>query len=80
MLEGLQNLRFDRYQSAPFAGKPERYARLLNSNNGAYVYASKRYEIPFGWYANPLPSTCATAWMIMIAHRYDPFGYSGQPN
>jgi hypothetical protein len=45
-----------------------------------YVYASRRYAIPFGWYANPLPSTCATAWVLMLAAGFDPFGYGGAPN
>jgi hypothetical protein len=40
--------------------------------NGTYPYASKRYLIPFGWYANPLPSTCSTAWMVMVAGGFDP--------
>jgi hypothetical protein len=42
--------------------------------NGAYPYASKRYLIPFGWYANPLPSTCSAAWMVMVKRGFDPFG------
>jgi hypothetical protein len=45
-----------------------------------YLYASRRYHIPFGWVANPLPSTAATAWMIMLANSYDPFGYGGAAN
>jgi hypothetical protein len=41
------------------------------------LYASKRYAIPFGWFANPLPSTCATAWMIMEYYGYNPFTLGG---
>jgi hypothetical protein len=43
-----------------------------SSSTKPYLYASKRYLIPFGWYANPIPSTCATAWMIMVANSYNP--------
>jgi hypothetical protein len=36
--------------------------------------------IPFGWVANPLPSTCATVWALLLDARYDPFGFGGAPN
>ncbi len=87
MFEGMQTLRADRYAGSAFAGKPP--AQSINglwspaAGTGAplpYLYASRRYLIPFGWYANPLPSTCATAWALMVADRYDPFGYGGEPN
>jgi GT2 family glycosyltransferase len=45
-----------------------------------YLYSSRRYLIPFGWYGNPIPSTAASAWVILIADRFDPFGYAGRPN
>lgn len=63
-----------------FPGKPDSYNKLINQSLKPYLYASKRYFIPFGWYANPIPSTCATAWAIMLTDRYDPFGYAGKPN
>ncbi|MGC3981581.1 MAG: hypothetical protein QM808_09995 [Steroidobacteraceae bacterium] len=81
MLAGLQTLRFDGYLNSSFPGKPDNYAKLLEQVSGQrtqpYLYASRRYYIPFGWYANPLPSTCATAWAIMLADGYDPFVYGG---
>ena len=97
MLAGLGRLRLDAYRATPFAGKPPEYERLLPRQGATqpYVYASRRYAIPFGWYANPLPSTasgssrgttpplpstCATAWVIMLAAGFDPFGYGGVPN
>lgn len=43
---------------------------------GAYLYANQRYRIPFGWYANPLPSTCSTAWMVMVEQQFNPFAHS----
>jgi hypothetical protein len=79
MLAGLDTLRFDHYLQTSFPGKPADYDRLLSQNSTPYLYASRRYLIPFGWYANPLPSTCATAWAIMIHDRFDPFGYGGKP-
>jgi hypothetical protein len=80
MLEALPKLRIDNYLDANFIGKPANYAALIRQTSKPYLYASRRYLIPFGWYANPLPSTCATAWAIMLADRFDPFGYGGRPN
>ena len=81
MLAAVQRLRMDRYAAKGFPGAPSGYGQLLAvSDARPYLYASRRYLIPFGWYANPLPSTCATAWMIMVADHFDPFGYGGLPN
>ncbi len=80
MLTALATLRIDRYPSAGFPGTPPDYAALVSVKTKPYLYASTRYHIPFGWYANPLPSTASTAWMIMVADHYDPFGYAGAPN
>jgi len=73
MLTAMDTLRIDRYPGAGFIGTPKRYGQLFTLATKPYLYASKRYLIPFGWYANPIPSTCATAWMIMAANRYNPF-------
>jgi hypothetical protein len=78
MQSALKNLRLDAYTDAAFPGKPEAYGRLLSLPTRPYLYAGKRYLIPFGWYANPLPSTCATAWMIMVANEYNPFVPGGR--
>jgi hypothetical protein len=77
MLAALSKLRLDNYATAGFPGTPDNYHHLLPLQTRPYVYASKRYLIPFGWYANPLPSTCATAWMLMLANSYNPFVYGG---
>jgi hypothetical protein len=78
MLEGVQKLRFDNYVETPFPGKPHNYSKLISQRSNPYLYASRRYLIPFGWYANPIPSTCSTAWIIMLADDYDPFSYGGR--
>ncbi len=85
MLKGLQELRLGRYVKADFPGAPQSYAKLILEppnpvRSEPYVYSSKRYRIPFGWYGNPIPSTSSTAWVILIADEYDPFGYGGKPN
>jgi len=85
MIRGIQELRFDRYAASSFPGKPENYANLIVEPRGPlgtqpYLYASSRYRIPFGWYANPLPSTCSTAWILLVADEYDPFIYGGGKN
>jgi hypothetical protein len=84
MLVGIQRLRIGQYVQATLPGKPHDYAKLVMSKSGLrsepYLYSSKRYRIPFGWYANPLPSTASTAWVILVADDYDPFGFGGKPN
>ncbi|MES1195585.1 MAG: hypothetical protein ABUL58_01410, partial [Steroidobacter sp.] len=80
MIDALQTLRIDNYDKTSFPGKPASYNELIHQSLKPYLYASKRYFVPFGWYANPLPSTCATAWIMMLADQFDPFGYAGQPN
>jgi len=82
MIQGIQALRFDRYVAGSLPGKPKNYANLIVEPEGPqgaqpYLYASTRYLIPFGWYANPLPSTCSTAWVLLVADGYDPFVYGG---
>lgn len=44
----------------------------------AYHYASKRYNIPFGWWANKFPSLTSTAWVLMIDRDFNPFILGGQ--
>ncbi len=80
MLNAIGALRIDRYALTDFPGKPVDYAKLISMKTKPYLYASRRFHIPFGWYANPLPSTASTAWAMMIAYDYDPFGFGGAPN
>ncbi len=85
MLQGLERLRFDRYVAGQLPGKPARYAELVVEPaspipSQPYLYSSRRYHIPFGWYGNPLPSTSSTAWALLVADHFDPFGYGGRPN
>ena len=80
MLDAVQTLRFDQYQRTDFPGKPADYQRLIVQASKPYLYSSRRYLIPFGWYANPIPSTASTAWIIIVADDFDPFEYGGGPN
>ena|SRR3990167_7281987 len=78
MVLNIQNLRIDQYELTSFPGKLANYDELLMEENyQPYLYASKRYLIPFGWDANPLPSTCSTSWIIMVADHFNPFVYGG---
>jgi len=78
MLAAVQKMRIDTYARVEYPGQPEDFRQLLPAyQTRPYLYAGKRYLIPFGWYANPLPSTCATAWIIMVADGYNPFVYGG---
>lgn len=81
MVAGLETLRSDQYASegAYDTVRPDNYSSLINlpSDNLAYIYASKRYMTPFGWQANPLPSTASTAWAVMVHYNYNPFTLGG---
>ena len=79
MLSAIEKMRLAAYATTEFPGQPENFRQLFKPRQTSpYVYASKRYLIPFGWYANPIPSTCATAWMIMVRDGYNPFVYGGK--
>jgi len=78
MTTHVQSLRIGEYAGSTLSGKPDNYKPLFSKETyQPYLYASKRYMIPFGWYANPVPSTCSTAWMIMLADDFNPFVYTG---
>lgn len=49
----------------------------LQYSDGSYVYANKRFFIPWGWYANPVSATCSTAWAVMQEQNYNPFEFGG---
>lgn len=84
MLNHLLSLRTDQYSSIFAFGqnRPNDYDQLISLPNDklAFLYASKRYFIPFGWYANPLPSTCSTSWSVMLHYNFNPFQLGGGYN
>jgi len=45
--------------------------------DGSYLYANKRFFIPWGWYANPIGATSSTGWAIFNDWNYDPFALGG---
>jgi len=49
----------------------------LLSLDGGYLYANKRYFIPWGWYANAVPSLCSTSWAVMNKYHFNPFILGG---
>ncbi len=81
MTAHLTTLRSDVYphEEAYAAVRPPQYERLISlpTNQLAYLYASKRYPIPFGWFANPLPSTASTGWALFLHYAYNPFKLGG---
>jgi hypothetical protein len=44
----------------------------------AFDYANKRYYIPFGWWANKVPSLTSTAWVLMVDRHFNPFVLGGR--
>jgi hypothetical protein len=84
MYKNILSLRTDNYstESAYQSVRPANYSSLMpipDSTLG-FMYASKRYPIPFGWFANPLPSTTSTSWMIMLHFNFNPFAIGGSYN
>ncbi len=81
MMEHLMTLRNDLYVTtdAYDSVRPANYASLIEipQDKLAFLYASKRYMIPFGWFANPLPSTTSTSWAIMLHYNFNPFSPKG---
>jgi len=45
--------------------------------DGSYLYANKRFFIPWGWYANPVGATSSTSWAVCNDWNYDPFMLGG---
>lgn len=81
MMKNIVSLRNDKYETndAYKDVRPANYGKLINipDNKLSFIYASKRYFIPFGWFANPIPSTTSTAWIIMLNYGFNPFTLGG---
>lgn len=83
MSTGINHLRNDQYlqyfKVEEDGATPEKYFTSVPVANGyAYLYASRRFAIPFGWNANTLPSTTSNAWVIMNKLGFNPFQYQGK--
>jgi hypothetical protein len=50
----------------------------LEDGSIAYLYSNRRFFIPFGWWANPVPSLMSSAWVLMIDKDYNPFVLGGR--
>jgi len=48
--------------------------------DGSYLYANKRFFIPWGWYANPIGATSSTSWAVCNEFTYNPFMLGGGAN
>lgn len=55
----------------------EEFRTPVGKKGLAYLYANKRYFIPFSWWANPIPSMASTAWILLIDAGYNPFILGG---
>jgi len=86
MKNHISTLRVAKYSSVGMfdSVRPQNYDSLVSlaKNQQAYLYASKRYFIPFGWYANPLPSNASTSWVLLMNYNFNPFTLGGgnKPN
>jgi len=55
----------------------EYWPKGLRFPDGSYVYANKRFFIPWGWFSNPISALCSTAWSVLQAQNFDPFHWGG---
>ena len=80
MKQGIKKLRNDKYIGSGFDTETPavNFVSVPKEYGQAYLYASKRFAIPFGWFANTLPSTTSNAWVIMNYFSYNPFQYGGK--
>jgi hypothetical protein len=78
--QNIQNLRNDLYLNAGFNNAtPREFFITVPGNLGdAYLYASKRFPVPFDWNANTLSSINANAWVLMNDFDFNPFQYKGK--
>jgi hypothetical protein len=80
MLAKVMTLRTDNYPTVTnFYNRPPDWSSLVSlpADKLGFVYSQKRYHIPFGWWANPLPSTTSSSWPIMLYYNYNPFALNG---
>jgi hypothetical protein len=83
MVKGVKSLRTDKFNeysgTAYPKDTPKNYASIVKipDDRLGFMYASKRYAIPFGWYANPLPSMASTSWAVMLNYDFNPFSLGG---
>jgi len=49
----------------------------LVQKDGSYLYANRRFFIPWGWYANPIGATSSTAWAVLYDLNFEPFTLGG---
>lgn len=55
----------------------ERYKIELLEGTMSYLYSNKRFFIPFGWWANPIPCIASSAWILIIDMGFNPFTLGG---
>lgn len=55
----------------------ERYKVELLEGSLSYLYSNRRFFIPFGWWANPIPCIASSAWILIIDLGFNPFVLGG---
>lgn len=55
----------------------EKYKTQISPDSEAYWYSSQRYFVPFGWWANPIPSLASSAWVIFVDLGFNPLILGG---
>ena len=50
---------------------------FLDGGDGGVLYSNRVFYVPWGWFANNVPSLGATAWSIMEGEDFNPFVLGG---
>jgi hypothetical protein len=84
MLANVLTLRTDNYPTTAAYNPvmPPNYNQLMYGGSAptdrlAFLYANRRYQIPFGWISNPIPSQASTGWSVFLYYNFNPFNPIG---
>ena len=82
MKANILHLRNDLYLDSQFfdATPKESFVVVPPDIGQAYLYASRRFPLPWdwNWNANSLAATVANAWVLMNKFDFNPFQYQGK--
>jgi len=67
-------------EAAHMRAQVESQLKMASPYGPSLQYANKRYFIPFGWWANPIPATASAAWAVLEDYNYNVFKLGGEYN
>ncbi|MBA2656388.1 MAG: hypothetical protein H0U70_05310 [Tatlockia sp.] len=78
--QNILHLRNDLYLESNFIEATDRsfYINLPTDQEHAFLQSSRRFARSSDWSSNTLPSTSASAWILMAHFNFNPFQYKGK--